>query len=95
MEKSLSRQDVMSEGFSVCKAKTHVWAKGNHPNPAFVAPSYDVAYMAITNGIEQLTTDKGQLIIYDLTGRKVKVGVLRELSKGVYIVNGKKVMIHD
>lgn len=59
-------------------------------------PTYDVAYMAnITNSIEQLTTDKGQLTIYDLTGRKVKVGVLKELSKGVYIVNGKKVMIHD
>lgn len=39
------------------------------------------------DGIEQLTTDKSQLIIYDLMGRRME-----KIGKGIYIVNGKKVV---
>ena len=46
-------------------------------------------------GIEQLTINKGQLTIYDLKGRKIEVEDLRELEKGVYIINGRKVLIND
>ena len=46
-------------------------------------------------GIEQLTIDNGQLTIYDLKGRKIEVEDLRELEKGVYIINGRKVLIND
>ena len=37
----------------------------------------------------QLTIDNSQLIIYDLTGRRIPEIV----EKGIYIVNGKKVVI--
>jgi len=46
-------------------------------------------------GIEQLTINNGQLTIYDLSGRKIEVEDLRELEKGVYIINGRKVLIND
>ena len=59
-------------------------------------PAYDVTYVAnITNDVLQLTNDNSQLTIYDLGGRKIEVGDLRELEKGVYIVNGRKVVVND
>ena len=55
-------------------------------------PAHDVAYVAnITNGIDQLTMDNGQWTIYDLTGRKVTS--TENLKGGIYIVNGRKVVI--
>ena len=36
----------------------------------------------------QLTIDNAQLVIYDLTGRRVE-----KMGKGIYIVNGKKVIV--
>jgi hypothetical protein len=33
--------------------------------------------------------------VYDLSGRKIEVDDLRELEKGVYIVNGHKVVIGE
>ena len=33
--------------------------------------------------------------VYDLSGRKVEVDDLRELEKGVYVVNGRKVVINN
>lgn len=44
-------------------------------------------------GIEQLTIDNGQLIIYDLSGRKVMD--TDNLKGGIYIINGRKVVIND
>ena len=59
-------------------------------------PAYDVTYVAnITNDVLQLTNDNSQLTIYDLGGRKIEIGDLRELEKGVYIVNGRKVVVND
>ena len=46
-------------------------------------------------GIGQLTIDKSQLTIYDLSGRKIEIDDLRELRKGIYIVNGQKMIIKD
>lgn len=45
-------------------------------------------------GIEEITVSENNLIIYDLQGRKMKVtGNLSGLRIGLYIINGKKVMI--
>ena len=41
----------------------------------------------------QLMMDNGQLTVYDLMGRRISVGHLHELPKGVYIVNGRKTII--
>ena len=57
-------------------------------------PAHDVTYTAnITNDISQCTISNSQLTIYDLNGRKIETDDLRKLEKGIYIVNGKKVMI--
>ena len=55
-------------------------------------PAHDVTYTAnIDDSIEQLIIDNAQLTIYDLTGRKV---LRTEILKGgIYIVNGRKVVI--
>lgn len=57
-------------------------------------PAHDVTYVAnITNGIDAMSTDNGQqtTAIYDLTGREVTD--TENLKGGVYIVNGRKVVI--
>ena len=57
-------------------------------------PAHDVTYTAnITNEISQSTMGDSQLTIYDLNGRKIQVNGLQELTKGIYIINGKKVVI--
>ena len=55
-------------------------------------PAHDVTYTAnIESGIEQSTIDNSQLTIYDLNGRRV--ANIEHIKGGIYIVNGKKVMI--
>ncbi len=55
-------------------------------------PAHDVTYTAnIESGINQLLIDNGQLTIYDLAGRKVLN--MENLKGGIYIVNGKKVVV--
>jgi|GEM_PF-3213464 len=57
-------------------------------------PAHDVTYTAnIDDGIDQLTKGNGQLTIYDLTGRKVLD--TENLKGGIYIINGRKVLIDD
>ena len=57
-------------------------------------PAHDVTYTAnITNDVLQLTNDNGQLTIYDLSGRKVTD--TENLKGGIYIVNGRKVVINN
>ena len=59
-------------------------------------PAHDVTYTAnIDDAIRQLTIDNGKLTIYDLTGRKIEVDDLRELRKGIYIINGQKMIIKE
>ena len=50
----------------------------------------EAEYEAYVTGIEQITTSTtdGTKVIYDLQGRRVQVP-----SKGLYIVNGKKMII--
>ena len=48
---------------------------------------------SVPDGIDQLTMDNGQWTIYDLTGRKVTS--TENLKGGIYIVNGRKVVIGD
>lgn len=55
-------------------------------------PAHDVTYTAnIESGINQITIDNGQLNIYDLMGRKVTD--TENLTGGIYIIGGKKVII--
>ena len=60
-------------------------------------PAHEVYFSAelgeIDTDIHQLLQDGGKLVIYDLQGRKIQVGGLHELTTGVYIINGKKVVI--
>ena len=48
---------------------------------------------SVPDGIDHLTMDNGQWTIYDLTGRKVTS--TENLKGGIYIVNGRKVVIGD
>ena len=55
-------------------------------------PAHDVTYTAnIESGIEQLINGNSQLTIYDLTGRRITD--TENLKGGIYIVNGKKVIM--
>lgn len=57
-------------------------------------PAHDVTYTAnICSDINAMSTDKGQqtIVIYDITGRKVTD--TKNLKGGIYIINGRKVMI--
>ena len=55
-------------------------------------PAHDVTYTAnIESGINQISIDNGQFMIYDLSGRKVTD--VENLRGGIYIVNGRKVVI--
>ena len=55
-------------------------------------PAHDVTYTAnIESGIEQLTIGNSQLTICDLTGRRITNA--ENLNGGIYIINGKKVVI--
>ena len=55
-------------------------------------PAHDVTYIAnIDDAINNLMIDNGQLTIYDLQGRKVLN--TENLKRGIYIINGKKVVI--
>ena len=55
-------------------------------------PAHDVTYTAnIKSGISKIATDIGQSIIYDITGRRVLD--MKNIKSGIYIVNGKKMLI--
>ena len=59
-------------------------------------PAHDITYKAeikIADHIEVLSKDTSRLVIYDMTGHKITVNDVRELSKGIYIINGHKVLI--
>ena len=55
---------------------------------AFDATAALAAIDALETNVGQLTVDKSQLTIYDLTGRRVE-----KAEKGIYIVNGRKVIV--
>lgn len=55
-------------------------------------PAHDVVYIAnIDDGIGQLSIDNPLLIIYDIAGRKVTT--TEALKGGIYIINGRKIMV--
>ena len=59
-----------------------------------IMPAHDVVYTAnITNSIDRLYFNSQHSTIYDLTGHKILVDDMRMLSKGIYIVNGRKVLV--
>ena len=55
---------------------------------AFDATAALAAIDALETNVGQLTVDKSQLTIYDLTGRRVE-----KAEKGIYIVGGRKVIV--
>ena len=61
-------------------------------------PAHDVNYTAniLVSGIGEVVNSElsaAKSVVYDLRGRKLLVDDLRELSEGVYIVNGRKVVV--
>ena len=55
-------------------------------------PPKNISYKAdMKSGIDQLIIDKEELMIYDITGRRVLN--TENLKSGIYIINGKKVLI--
>ena len=50
--------------------------------------NFTLSYYTAETGVEQLTMDKSQLTIYDLTGRRVE-----KMEEGIYVVGGKKMVI--
>lgn len=60
--------------------------------PYETMPAHDVTYIAnIDDSIGRLGIDNPQLIIYDMAGRKVTTYEI--LKGGIYIINGRKVVI--
>ena len=49
------------------------------------------AFTKTDTGIEQVMVDGGEIVIYDLNG--MRIIDVQELKRGVYIVNGKKVLV--
>ena len=66
------------------------WVGENHE----IMPAHDVVYTAnITNRIDRLNLNSQHSTIYNLTGHKVLVDDMSKLSKGIYIINGRKVLV--
>ena len=61
-------------------------------------PAHDITYIADINyvntgiGYSEFTIRNSQFI-YDLSGRKIVVDDLRELQEGIYLINGRKVIV--
>lgn len=63
-------------------------------NVLFIKEGYDKALFGtipVTNGIQAVNMDKAEYSIYTIDGRRLASGSM--LSKGLYIVNGKTVII--
>ena len=58
-------------------------------NGALTAASYSFRFGEGTTGIENVVTENGAKAIFDLTGRRVEA----ISAPGIYIVNGKKVLV--
>ena len=57
-------------------------------------PAHDVSYTAnITNGVDRLNLNSQHATVYDLTGHKIHVDDMSKLSRGIYIINGRKVLV--
>ncbi len=79
------------DGSNIGQATLHVPASALESYKATKPWSRFGTIVALTDeemGVEQLTIDNAQLTIYDLHGRRVE-----NVEKGIYIVNGKKVMV--
>lgn len=76
----------------------YVW--GSQKNVAFSATNYKNPYESGQQGIDAptITIEVEPVTIYDLQGRKVATGTsvtnaTNGLSKGIYVVNGKKILV--
>ena len=66
-----------------------LFAVGVDADNAITAYTAEDQTLGTTTGIAAPTSDTGKLVIYDLSGRRVN-GVT---EKGVYIINGKKILL--
>lgn len=69
------------------------WAGDDYETMPAQEVYFTAVFGEIGTDIHQLLQDGGKLVVYDLQGRKIQVGGLHELTAGVYIINGKKVVI--
>ena len=54
----------------------------------YVGTTYEINKLGESTGIESVEKTNAEVVIYDLTGRRVQ-----KMEKGIYIVNGKKVLV--
>lgn len=68
------------------------------------APNYELSYVNGTlrivsptgiTGVYATPVDNGKVAVYDIQGRLVSTGGTRNLQRGVYIINGKKLVIRQ
>lgn len=76
----------------------YIW--GTHTSEAFSVTSYKNPYESNTDGIAlpTITIEVKPIVVYDLQGRKVTESnsvdnATNGLSKGIYVVNGKKILV--
>ena len=56
-------------------------------------PAHDVIINAVLNAVTPAVSEEKNDVIYDLIGRKIKVDEMSTLPPGIYIRNGRKIVI--
>ena len=56
-------------------------------------PAHDVIINAVLNAVRPVMPDVEDDVIYDLTGRRIEVDDISTLPSGIYIRNGRKIVI--
>lgn len=56
-------------------------------------PAHDVLINAVLDAVRPVASDIDNGVIYDLTGRKIEVDDITTLPSGIYIRNGRKIVI--
>lgn len=77
---------VSAEGYDALSPYTFKFEKGDAEH---------TFELQETSGIEALYMDvlNGETMIFDLQGRRINAGQVKDLNSGIYIVNGKKVVV--
>ena len=57
-------------------------------------PDQDVTINAIDDAVDPILMDMKELIIYDLTGKKIETDDISTLPSGIYILNGFKYIVY-
>lgn len=96
---SMENETLSNANFGLLEIGLSKSCQGNVTlsNILFVTPAgkktfFGYETMDMTTGIDAMVTEQEKKTIYDLSGRRVEKHQ-GQLAKGVYIINGKKVMI--